>query len=221
VVLRQATIQCLQNFALEMKALTKADQYRSLAADAVDQKLREFDEHLNFVIRQFDTGFIDPHEPERPHVNNSINIGSMTGSAIQQGSPGAKQSVEFSLDIDEAKAALAAFEASINATQLSQKHLDEINADLRTIAAQLSKTSASFAFRANNADIVGDWDSVATHHNGPPSKVNRRNVFQRPPTCIIQSGRSCGGRQCLTHFSAQIDQPISGSSQLLSRVRLA
>ena len=116
--LRQAALQCLQNFSLEMKALTKADQYRSLAADVVDERLRQFDEHLNFVVRQFDTGFIDPHEPERPHVNNSINIGSMSGSAIQQSSPGAKQSVEFSLKVDEAKAALSAFEASVQATSL-------------------------------------------------------------------------------------------------------
>jgi hypothetical protein len=141
--LRQATVQCLENFTLEMKALTKADQYRALVGKMIDEKLGEFDDHLRFTIRQFDTGFFDPHEPERPHVNNSINVGTMTGSAIQQSSPGAKQNVEFKLNIDEAKAALSTFQASIEASQLPRQHLDEISADLRTIASQLSKTSPS------------------------------------------------------------------------------
>jgi hypothetical protein len=41
-----------------------------------------------------------------------------TGSAIQHGSPGATQSVQLNLRIDEAKSALAAFEAAMSAVQL-------------------------------------------------------------------------------------------------------
>ena len=143
--LRDATVSCLENFRLEMEALTRADQYRSLAAQAVDERLMAFDQHLAFAIRQFDTGFFDPDEPERPNVSNSINIGTMTGSAIQQGSSAATQSVQFNLNIDEAKAAAAAFESAIRTAQLPQKQLDEVTADLHTIAAQLSKASPSVA----------------------------------------------------------------------------
>jgi len=141
--LRQAAVSCLENFAIEMKALTNADQYRSLAAQAVDERLTAIDRHLAFAIRQFDTGFIDPNEPERPNVNNSINIGTMTGSAIQHGSPGATQSIQFNLKIDEARSALAAFESAMQAVQLPKSQSDEVIAELKTIAAQLSKSSPS------------------------------------------------------------------------------
>jgi citrate lyase gamma subunit len=143
--LRQAAVSCLENFAIEMKSLTQADQYRRLAAQAVDERLNAMDRHLAFAIRRFDTGFLDPIEPERPNVNNSINIGTMTGSAIQHGSPGATQSVQFNLKIDEAKSALAAFESAMKTVQLPKAQLDEVTADLQTIAAQLSKASPSLA----------------------------------------------------------------------------
>lgn len=54
-------------------------------------------EHVKFMVRQFDVGFYAPHLPAgvTSMTDNSINIrGSVTGSAIQQGSPGAKQTVE-------------------------------------------------------------------------------------------------------------------------------
>jgi hypothetical protein len=141
--LRQAAVSCLENFAIEMKVLTRADQYRSIAAQAVDERLTAMDRHLAFAIRQFDTGFLDPSEPERPNVNNSINVGTMTGSAIQHGSPGGTQSVQFNLKIDEAKSALAAFESVIKTVQLPKSQLDEVTAELSTITAQLSKPSPS------------------------------------------------------------------------------
>jgi len=141
--LRQATVSCLTNFAIAMKSVTHSDQYRRLAGQAVDERLAAIDTYLTFAIRQFESGFLDPAEPERPNVSNSINVGTMTGSTIQQGSPNATQSVQFALKIDEAKTALAAFESAIKAVQLPRPHSDEIAADLQTIAAQLAKTSPS------------------------------------------------------------------------------
>jgi hypothetical protein len=143
VDLRHTTVSCLENFAITMKALTRADQYRSLAGRAVDEKLAVLDNYLTFAIRQFDSGFLDPAEPERPTVNNSINIGTMTGSAVQQGSANATQAVRFDFKIDEARSALAAFQSAINAVQLPKAHHDEVAAELQTITAQLSKTSPS------------------------------------------------------------------------------
>jgi hypothetical protein len=55
--------------------------------------------HVKFMVRQFEVGFYAPHLPAgiTSMTDNSINIhGSVTGSAIQQGSPGAKQTVEAS-----------------------------------------------------------------------------------------------------------------------------
>jgi hypothetical protein len=142
--LRQVTVSCLEDFVVEMKALTRSDQYRRLAEQEVVKRLTAFDQDLNFAIRQFDTGFFDPEEPERPNVNNSINIGgNVTGSAVQQNSPGAAQSVQFNLNIDDVRSALAAFETAINAVQLPKPHSDDVTAEMNTISAQLAKASPS------------------------------------------------------------------------------
>src|SRR5262249_43309511 len=116
--LRQATTKCLMNFATVIKAATESNSYRALAGDAIDRYLPEFDQHLMFKLRQFDVGFFDPPEPEIPHLSNSINIGSMTGSAIQQGSPGASQKVEITLNVEIVTKALAQFESEIASTPL-------------------------------------------------------------------------------------------------------
>jgi hypothetical protein len=95
-------------------------------------------------LRQFDVGFRDPAEPEVPPLpSNSIIIGNMTGSAIQQGSPGAKQNVEFTLEIQAVDKALTAFESAVAAASLPQAKADELTADVRAIRAQLAKPSPS------------------------------------------------------------------------------
>lgn len=70
------------------------------------------------MLRQFDVGFHDPAEPEVPQVSNSINIGNMTGSTIQQGSPNASQSVQFTLNVETARTALTNFETAISEVSL-------------------------------------------------------------------------------------------------------
>src|SRR5580704_5959727 len=42
--LRQATVQCLENFALQVKAMVGADQFRRLVGNA-DNDLRSLDQH--------------------------------------------------------------------------------------------------------------------------------------------------------------------------------
>jgi len=120
--LRQAALQCLENFTIGCKAATGADRFRSLPSmgDYIDRRLREFDEVLRFKIRQFDVGFLDPQEPEVPHVSNTINVESMIGSTIQQGSSRATQTVQFTLNIGATGAALSAFEAAIQGVDLSE-----------------------------------------------------------------------------------------------------
>jgi hypothetical protein len=67
----------------------------------------------------------------------------MTGSAIQQGSPGAKQTVEFKVEIKTVEKALAAFESAIQTAELPPPKAAELMADVQTIKAQLAKPSPS------------------------------------------------------------------------------
>ena len=82
-----------------------------------------------------------------PRVHNAINIGSMTASAIQQGSyparksSGSQQTIQFSLHVEQVRAAVTAFENAVRITELPAAMLNEIVADLDTIKAQISKSS--------------------------------------------------------------------------------
>jgi hypothetical protein len=143
--LRQATLQCLANFMIEAKALIGSAKFRGFPSVTIDENERSLDQHLTFVTRQFDVGFFQPEEPQVPQVHNAINIGAMTGSTIQQGSPGAKQSVQFSLTVESARTALDAFEKAIQGVRIPPDILGEIVADVQTIKAQLSKPAPSMA----------------------------------------------------------------------------
>jgi hypothetical protein len=141
--LRQTTTQCLTDFENQAKALVRANLIRGVPSILVDQNLQSLDQHLTFVTRQFDVGFLDPREPEMPQVHNAINIGAMTGSTIQQGSPDARQTVQFSLVVESAQSALDAFEKAIQGVSVPSAAMVEIVADVQTIKAQLSKPSPS------------------------------------------------------------------------------
>lgn len=131
------------NFANAAKAATGATNAGSMGLD-VSKHLATFDNHLQFAIRQFDVGFFNPAEPEVPPVaGNSITIGNMMGSTIQQGSPGAKQQVEINLEIQTIKNSLDAFESAIAGSSLPRPKVDELMADVHTIRAQLAKPSPS------------------------------------------------------------------------------
>jgi hypothetical protein len=72
---------------------------------------------------------------------NSITIGVMTGSTIQQGSPNATQTVSIHLNIGDIERAVADFEAALDATDLPAATVAELKGDIATIRAQLSKAS--------------------------------------------------------------------------------
>jgi hypothetical protein len=137
--LRQHTAQRLTQFATDAKAGVRM----TLGLD-VQKQLAAFDQYLRFALRQFDVGFLDPSEPEVPAVaNNSINIGTMSGGAIQQGSPGATQTVEFKLNVEVALAAVHTFESELSKVRIDDGAVTELAADIATIKAQLSKPSPS------------------------------------------------------------------------------
>jgi hypothetical protein len=141
--LRQSTVQTLENFALEMKALLDVGGLGQRLGSAIEGDKAGFDQHLSFVSRQFDVGFFQPIEPELPQVHNAINVGSMIGSTIQQGSPAATQSVQLTLNVDLARAAIASFEKAVNEADMPSTERNEMIAEVRTINAQLSKAAPS------------------------------------------------------------------------------
>jgi len=64
-------------------------------------------------------------------------------SAIQQGSPGAKQTVEITLNVESVTNALAGFASAIATAALPPKTVEELKGDIHTIRAQLQKPSPS------------------------------------------------------------------------------
>jgi hypothetical protein len=100
--LRRITAKRLTDFAEKSKAAAHVtgDQALRGTEKHVSEQFVAFDQYLKFALRQFDVGNLDPVEPEVPPVaNNSINVGTMTGSVIQQGSPGASQSGDFKVNL--------------------------------------------------------------------------------------------------------------------------
>jgi hypothetical protein len=142
--LRDQAMQRLLNFAIAAKAVAQIPE-ASLSGleNFVTEQCATFDKRLDFLVRQFNAGLFDPVEPEVPPVaqNYNISIGQMTGSAIQQGSPGAKQSVEFNLNVETIKEALAAFETAVTSASLPPDTLADVRADIDTIRAQLVKST--------------------------------------------------------------------------------
>jgi hypothetical protein len=143
--LRELAVQHLMQFAQAAKLISQADQFRHHGGVGgyVDEQFAAFDQHLTFAVRQFDVGFFDPQEPEVPQVSNSITIGSMAGGAIQQGSPGANQSAQITVNVQTIPDALTRFVGAIEAAGLPSNTMGELMADVQTIKAQLAKPSPS------------------------------------------------------------------------------
>jgi hypothetical protein len=142
--LRELVGQRLTKFAAAAKTTAQIDNPATGGlADYSQEKFTDFDKYLQFSLRQFDVGFHDAPEPEVPPMtSNSINVGNMTGN-IQQGSPGATQTFELKANIGTAQAALQAFEAELNKSEIDDRARQELAADIATIKAQLSKPSPS------------------------------------------------------------------------------
>ena len=145
-MLRQLAVQSLQQFSIVMKEVVQPDKLKSFGSGSgtlhktVDERLAAFDQHLQFMVRQYDVGFFSPAEPEAPPMtNNSINIATMTGSTIQQGSPGATQAVEFRLSIETVSSALNTLESELKTISMDDRVKAELTADIATIKAQLSR----------------------------------------------------------------------------------
>jgi hypothetical protein len=78
----------------------------------------------------------------------------MNNSAVRQGSPGATQTQNVNINVDEAKAAIAALEAHIASLGLPADKLSDLHNDLATIKAQLAKTTPSHSILGEAAHSI-------------------------------------------------------------------
>jgi hypothetical protein len=144
--LRRIAADRLTGFAEKSKvaAHVTGDQATKGTQQHVREQFAAFDQYLQFALRQFDVGFLDPAEPELPPLaNNSINVGTMTGSVIQQASPGASQSGDVKVNIEAVTTALRSFESELSKQSFDEGKMAAFAADVATIKAQLTKPSPS------------------------------------------------------------------------------
>jgi hypothetical protein len=76
--LRQLAVQSLTNFAIQTKSITNMEKYKGFGGAGltgyIEDQLSNFDKHLQFCIRQFDTGFLDPLGPRSRVVSKNGEI---------------------------------------------------------------------------------------------------------------------------------------------------
>jgi len=145
--MRRLTEEGLRRFAERCKGATRPATLRTFApAGPIDQRLAKFDTDLEHHLRQFDVGFLEVFEPEVPPIMSaSIIAHNVSGVAIQQGTAHSTQHVAGEINIPQARLAIAAFEHALEDASTLAVDRNEINGDLNTIKAQLSKTSYSKA----------------------------------------------------------------------------
>src|SRR5262249_30748872 len=78
------------------------------------------------------------HFPPLVIAQNYIQVGSMTGSSIQQGTEGSIQVSDQGVDLRTLRALVADIRVAVQGAQLDQGDRDEAEADLSTLDAQLS-----------------------------------------------------------------------------------
>jgi len=146
-LLRDTTEKLLYQFVGDMKHACKAPLFREwgkVPSRVLDEKEGEFDKKVKFALRHFDVGHWNPPEPEIPaSMKNEIKIDKMIGSVIQQGTRGSNQTVSITINFAEVRSALATLEKTLSDHPAPQEVAAEIEPEVQTIKAQLSKPTPS------------------------------------------------------------------------------
>ena len=144
-ILRRENETLLLKFTEQAKEATKPHKLWEFAGPKlVKEKLAEFDRKLQFSLRQFAVGFLDPDEPvARPLATHNIHVQSMVGGAIQQGTTGSTQNVSTTINLGDVRAAFAQLNDALKSAELPTPADSEMRADLDTIKAQLNKEAPS------------------------------------------------------------------------------
>lgn len=143
--MRRLTEERLRSFAEHCKAATKPDMLRSFGpAGPIQERLDKFEIVLEYNLRQFDVGFLEVAEPEfPPAMSISIIASNVSGVAIQQGSSHATQHAVGAINMQAVQTALGALEKELARVPTLADKRSDLESDLSTIKAQLSKSSPS------------------------------------------------------------------------------
>jgi hypothetical protein len=143
-LLRQTTENLLRQFAREMKHACKAPLFRQwelLPSMVLDEKESEFDKKIDFALRHFDVGHLQPPVPKVPSsMSNEIKIENMIGSVIQQGTTDSEQNASISINFTAVQSALTALEQALNEHPAPRAVAAQIEPEINTIKAQLAKS---------------------------------------------------------------------------------
>jgi hypothetical protein len=94
--------------------------------------------HLGVI--EVETALQKPDEPTThfPAVHNTINIGTMSNSVIQQGGDGSMQSAEIKpCDLESISAFLTELSSSVSQLPLAPDEMEQLSAELKTLKAQI------------------------------------------------------------------------------------
>lgn len=109
------------------------------SSEILKKKLPELTAYLDRALRWFDCGLLEVTEPEVPiSMTNSIHVsGSVIGSAIQQGGEGNTQNAQIAMG--DVTSTLLDLERALSEIAISDDDRSSLNADIKTIRAQLEK----------------------------------------------------------------------------------
>jgi hypothetical protein len=150
--LRKEAERALWSFLFEAKYLFRPHQVDS---PPITHRVTQLDGQLRFLLRQFDVGLSQPIEPETaPTMANSINIGLMSGGSFQQGTGNIIHNTSVKINVAAARDALGSLEAALAETGISSACRDDVQSDLDTIKAQLTKREPSRSITAEAAKSI-------------------------------------------------------------------
>ena len=145
--LREKTEELLRRFVSDMRHACYAPMFREwghMPAGVLDEKETEFDKKLDFALRQFGVGHVNPPEPEIPaSISNDIKIENMISSVIQQGTTDSTLTASITINLAAVRSAFDTLEQALREHPASPEIAAEIEPEIQTIKAQLAKSKPS------------------------------------------------------------------------------
>jgi len=137
------------------------------------------------VVRSLDE---PPATPPPSTVHNTMNIGTMNNSAIQQGSPGATQTVSISIeercDVDKILKAVA-----VLVEKMQPADANEVNAEMETINSQLKKSEPKRTIiKESLIGIRSSLEKIAGHAVAVGAGMATTDVVQQITALITAWG---------------------------------
>jgi hypothetical protein len=144
-MLRGITEKCLRSFVVRLQTvLVPTAGAMPGSADILKTRMPELDGRLDKALHWFDRGLLTVTEPQVPiSMTNTIHIGSMVNSSVQQGSHDANQAIQIATG--DISTALGELEGHLSTLTLAENEKTSIAADVATIKAQLLKPNPSRA----------------------------------------------------------------------------